>query len=101
MSTWNPKNRPHQRQGPGWQQRHRLCGGELQFPANDTLFLEGSAIQGTGNSDAVDTLYGNAGIISMLVAGSGTDTLVVTGIAGTAMTGGAPTRSRSRWGTTW
>jgi hypothetical protein len=60
------------------------------LPANvDTLFLEGSAIQGTGNSDAVDTLYGNAGIISMLVAGSGTDTLVATGIAGTAMTGGA------------
>ena len=53
----------------------------------DTLFLEGNAIQGTGNSDAADTLYGNPGIISMLGAGSGADTLVVTGIAGTAMTG--------------
>lgn len=55
----------------------------------DTLFLESNAIQGTGNSDAADTLHGNAGISSMLVAGSGADTLVATGIAGTAMTGGA------------
>jgi hypothetical protein len=60
------------------------------LPANvDTLFLEANAIQGTGNGDAVDTLYGNAGINSMLVAGSGADTLVVTGIVGTVMTGGA------------
>src|SRR6202035_2132238 len=31
------------------------------LPTNvDTLFLEGNATQGTGNSDAADALYGNA-----------------------------------------
>src|SRR6202035_5871163 len=61
------------------------------LPTNvDTLFLEGSgATHGTGNSDAVDTLYGNAGVASTLVAGSGADLLVVAGTAGTIMTGGA------------
>jgi hypothetical protein len=54
----------------------------------DTLIMEAGA-SGTGNSDAADTRYGNAGISSMLVAGSGTDTLIATGIAGTVMTGGA------------
>ena len=54
-----------------------------------TLFLEGTASQGTGNNDAVDLLYGNAGVASTLVAGSGADTLYVTGIAGTTLTGGA------------
>jgi len=40
-------------------------------PTNvDTLFLEGpSAILGTGNNDAVDALFGNAGVASTLVAG--------------------------------
>jgi hypothetical protein len=55
----------------------------------DTLFLEGNATQGTGNSDAADALYGNASIASTLLAGSGADFLVVTGTAGTTMTGGA------------
>ena len=56
----------------------------------DTLFLEGpSAALGTGNNDAVDALFGNAGVASTLVAGSGADTLFVTGTAGTIMTGGA------------
>jgi Ca2+-binding RTX toxin-like protein len=55
----------------------------------DTLFLEGNASHGTGNSDASNALYGNAGIASTLVAGSGADTLYVTGTAGTVMTGGA------------
>jgi Ca2+-binding RTX toxin-like protein len=36
-----------------------------------------------------NALYGNAGIASSLVAGSGADTLIVTGNAGTTMTGGA------------
>jgi hypothetical protein len=55
----------------------------------DTLFLEGNATQGTGNSDAVDALFGNAGFASTLVAGNGADILSVTGTAGTIMTGGA------------
>jgi Ca2+-binding RTX toxin-like protein len=60
------------------------------LPTNvDTLFLEGSASQGAGNSDAVDTLYGNFGVASTLVAGSGADLLVATGTAGTILTGGA------------
>jgi autotransporter passenger strand-loop-strand repeat protein len=60
------------------------------LPTNvDTLFLEGSgATHGTGNNDAVDTLFGNAGVASTLVAGSGADTLFVTGSAGTVLTGG-------------
>jgi len=61
------------------------------LPTNvDTLFLEGAgATHGTGNNDAVDTLFGNAGIASTLVAGSGVDLLAVTGTAGTIMTGGS------------
>jgi Ca2+-binding RTX toxin-like protein len=60
------------------------------LPTNvDTLFLEGNASRGTGNNDAVDALFGNAGVASTLVAGSGTDTLYVTGVAGATLTGGA------------
>jgi autotransporter passenger strand-loop-strand repeat protein len=60
------------------------------LPANvDTLFLEGNASLGTGNNDAVDTLFGNASVASTLVAGSGADILYVTGAAGTILTGGA------------
>ena len=55
----------------------------------DTLFLEGNATIGIGNNDAVDTLYGNAGVASTLVADSGADILSVTGTAGTTLTGGA------------
>jgi len=59
------------------------------LPTNvDTLFLEGNTSLGTGNSDAVDTLYGNFGVASSLVAGSGADMLWVTGVAGTTLTGG-------------
>jgi len=59
-------------------------------PTNvDTLFLEGNAALGTGNSDANNLLFGNAGVASTLVAGSGADTLYVTGAAGTTLTGGA------------
>ena len=66
------------------------AAANFTLPTNvDTLFLEGSASHGTGNSDANNALYGNAGIASTLVAGSGADTLYVTGIAGTIMTGGA------------
>jgi hypothetical protein len=63
----------------------------FSLPTNvDTLFLEGSgATHGTGNNDAVDALFGNAGVASILSAGSGVDTLYVTGTAGTIMTGGA------------
>jgi Ca2+-binding RTX toxin-like protein len=60
------------------------------LPTNvDTLFLEGTASQGTGNGDAVNLLIGNGGVASTLVAGSGADLLVVAGTAGTIMTGGA------------
>jgi len=60
------------------------------LPTNvDTLYLEGNASHGTGNSDTSNSLYGNAGVASTLVAGSGADTLYVTGTAGTIMTGGA------------
>jgi Ca2+-binding RTX toxin-like protein len=60
------------------------------LPTNvDTLLLEGTASLGTGNSDAVNVLYGNFGVASTLVAGSGADILVVTGAAGTILTGGA------------
>jgi Ca2+-binding RTX toxin-like protein len=60
------------------------------LPTNvDTLILQGNASQGTGNGDAVDALYGNAGVASTLLAGSGADFLVATGTAGTTMTGGA------------
>src|SRR6202035_1580673 len=60
------------------------------LPTNvDTLFLEGAATHGTGNSDAVDALFGNAGVASTLVAGSGADALYVTGTAGTILTGAA------------
>jgi len=55
----------------------------------DTLFLEGNASHGAGNNDAVDTLYGNFGVASTLVAGSGADTLWASGSAGTTLTGGA------------
>jgi Ca2+-binding RTX toxin-like protein len=41
-----------------------------------------------GNSDTGDTLYGNFGVASTLVAGSGADILHVTGTAGTTLTGG-------------
>jgi hypothetical protein len=60
------------------------------LPTNvDTLFLEGSgATHGAGNGDAVDALFGNAGVASTLVAGNGGDTLYVTGTAGTILTGG-------------
>jgi len=74
------------------------------LPTNvDTLFLEGNASHGAGNNDAVDTLYGNFGVASTLVAGSGADTLWASGTAGTILTGGAapiPSRSRTSWGTT-
>jgi Ca2+-binding RTX toxin-like protein len=67
------------------------AAANFTLPTNvDTLFLEGSsATQGTGNGDPADALYGNAGVASTLVAGSGADLLVVTGIAGTILTGGA------------
>ena len=66
------------------------AAASFTLPTNvDTMFLEGNASHGTGNSDAGNALYGNAGIASTLVAGSGADTLYVTGIAGTIMTGGA------------
>ncbi len=66
------------------------AAASFTLPTNvDTLFLEGNASHGTGNSDANNALYGNAGIASTLVAGSGADTLYVTGTAGTIMTGGA------------
>jgi autotransporter passenger strand-loop-strand repeat protein len=66
------------------------AAASFTLPTNvDTLFLEGSASHGTGNSDAGNALYGNAGIASTLVAGSGADTLYVNGNAGTILTGGA------------
>jgi len=66
------------------------AAANFTLPTNvDTLLLEGTASLGTGNNDAVDVLYGNAGVASTLVAGSGADILVVTGIAGTILTGGA------------
>jgi Ca2+-binding RTX toxin-like protein len=55
----------------------------------DTLFLEGTASLSTGNSEAVDALYGNSAVASTLVAGSGADLLVVTHTAGTILTDGA------------
>jgi len=66
------------------------AAANFTLPANvDTLFLEGNASLGTGNDDAVDTLYGNFGVASTLVAGGGGDTMWVTGTAGTILTGGA------------
>jgi len=67
------------------------AAANFTLPTNvDTLFLEGpSATHGTGNSDANNALYGNAGFASTLVAGSGTDALYVTGTAGTILTGGS------------
>jgi serralysin len=66
------------------------AAASFTLPTNvDTLFLEGNASLGTGNSDANDLLFGNAGVASTLVAGSGADLLVVAGTAGTIMTGGA------------
>src|SRR5439155_21735423 len=60
------------------------AAANFTLPSNvDTLLLEGTASLGTGNNDAVDVLYGNAGIASTLVAGSGADILVVTATAGT------------------
>ena len=39
------------------------AAANFTLPANvDTLFLEGTASQGAGNNDAVDTLYGNFGV---------------------------------------
>jgi autotransporter passenger strand-loop-strand repeat protein len=59
------------------------------LPTNvDTLYLEDNASLGTGNSDASNMLFGNGSVASTLVAGSGADTLYVTGTAGTIMTGG-------------
>src|SRR3984957_7457688 len=53
------------------------AAASFTLPTNvDTLFLEGTASHGTGNSDAVDTLYGNAGVTGTLVAGSGADLLI-------------------------
>ena len=46
------------------------------------------ATRGTGNSDANNLLFGNAGVASTLVAGSGVDALYVTGTAGTILSGG-------------
>jgi len=66
------------------------AAANFTLPTNvDTLFLEGSASQGTGNNDAVNALFGNAGVASTLVAGTGADMLSVTGVAGTILTGGA------------
>ena len=66
------------------------AAASFTLPSNiDALFLEANASHGTGNSDASNLLYGNAGVASTLVAGSGADTLYVTGTAGTIMTGGA------------
>ncbi len=66
------------------------AAANFTLPTNvDTLFLEGNASRGTGNSDAVDALVGNGSVASTLVAGSGADTLYVTGTAGTILTGGA------------
>jgi hypothetical protein len=66
------------------------AAADFTLPTNvDTLFLEGNAKLGTGNGDAANALYGNAGLASTLVAGSGTDILSVTGSAGTVLTGGA------------
>ncbi len=65
------------------------AAANFTLPTNvDTLFLEGTASHGTGNSDANNLLFGNAGVASTLVAGSGADLLSVTGTAGTIMTGG-------------
>jgi Ca2+-binding RTX toxin-like protein len=65
------------------------AAASFTLPTNvDALFLEGSASHGTGNNDAVNTLFGNAGVASTLVAGSGADRLYVTGAAGTVLTGG-------------
>jgi hypothetical protein len=62
------------------------------LPTNvDTLFLEGNASQGTGNCDAADALYGNAGITSTLLPGSGADFLVGTRAARTTMIGQSET----------
>jgi len=66
------------------------AAASFTLPTNvDTLFLEGNASHGTGNSDAIDALFGNAGVASTLVAGSGADSLYVTGTVGTFLTGGA------------
>src|SRR6202035_1040716 len=66
------------------------AAASFTLPTNvDTMFLEGNASHGTGNSDAGNALYGNAGVASTLVAGSGADSLYVTGTAGTILTGGA------------
>ena len=66
------------------------AAASFTLPSNvDTLFLEGSsATRGTGNSDANNLLFGNAGVASTLVAGSGVDALYVTGTAGTILSGG-------------
>ncbi len=62
------------------------AAANFTLPTNvDTLFLEGNASHGTGNGDAVDALVGNGSVASTLVAGSGADTLPVTGPAGTIL----------------
>jgi Ca2+-binding RTX toxin-like protein len=69
--------------------RTSRAAANFTLPTNvDTVFLEGNASQGTGNSDTADALYGNAGIASTPVAGSGADTLIVTGNADTTLIGG-------------
>jgi hypothetical protein len=66
------------------------AAASFTLPTNvDTLLLEGSASQGAGNGDSLNALYGNAGVASTLIAGSGTDYLAVAGSAGTTLTGGA------------
>jgi hypothetical protein len=66
------------------------AAASFTLPTNvDTLFLEATASHGTGNNDANNLLFGNAGVASTLVAGSGADLLVVAGTAGTILTGGA------------
>jgi len=65
------------------------AAANFTLPTNvDTLFLEGNASHGIGNSDANNALFGNGGVASTLVGGSGADTLYVTGAAGTILTGG-------------
>ena len=66
------------------------AAASFTLPTNvDTLFLEATASHGTGNNDANNLLFGNTGVASTLVAGSGADLLVVAGTAGTILTGGA------------
>ena len=54
-----------------------------------SMLAFGAGTQGAGNGDSLNALYGNAGVASTLIAGSGTDYLAVAGSAGTTLTGGA------------